>query len=93
MTLEGVVWDNQIKKQTKEQERMAGERVTITEEYVTNPKPDRLRLWIEEQQNYRLMMLRKVENSQLFQKRLAFGEGKTVGRMLAFLVKTNSPHL
>lgn len=49
--------------------------------------PDRFRAWSEEQ-NYRTIMIRKAEDKQLFQK--PFGEGETVGRMLAHLVKTNS---
>lgn len=38
-------------------------------------------------------MLGKAENKHIFQKQVAFGEGKSVGRMLAHLVRTNSPSM
>lgn len=58
---------------------MIGERVIIMKvQSVNDPTPDRLRAWIDKQQNYRLMILRNVENKQLFQKQLAFGEGESV---------------
>lgn len=79
---------SKIKKQSREMQRVTGERVTTTEEqYFNDPTSESFRAWIEAQQDYRLTMLRIF----FFQKQLAFGEGESVGRMLAHLVKINSP--
>lgn len=90
----GVIWDtlkaflhgimiqqvSKIKKRTKDWESVAGETVvTMEEQYVSNPTPDTLRAWSEEQWTYRTLMARKAENKQLFQRQNIFGEGERVG--------------
>lgn len=52
--------------------KLAGERVTLTEEqYINDPSPGKLRAWIETQQNYCLIMLVKAEYKQIFQKQIS----------------------
>lgn len=64
--------------------------VIAEKQYVDDPTPDRLRDWLEEQQNYRALLIRKAENKQLFQKPSTFGEGESVRQIFALLVRTNS---
>lgn len=79
---------SKIKKQSREWEKLAREKLTLTEEqYISDPTSDRLRVWIEAQQNYRLVTFGKVENRQIFQRQVGFGESENVGRMLAHLVE------
>lgn len=63
----------------------------MEEQYGNNPTPENLRVWAEEQQIYSTLMIRKAKNKQLFQRQKTFGEVISAGRMLAHLVKTNSP--
>lgn len=83
---------SKIKKQTNVWERSMGDKVATAERhYINNPSQETLRAWIDKQNNYRLVTLQRSENKYLFQRQVAFGEGETVGRMLAPLVGSNSP--
>lgn len=58
---------------------------------VEDPTPDRYRDWSEEQEEYKKLVLTKVENKRLFKKQSFFGEAERVGHILALIVKANAP--
>lgn len=81
----------EIKKRSREwEESIRKEMEKAEKQYIEDPTPEKQNVWLNKQENYRIAVLRKVENKRLFQKQLAFGEGESVGRMLAYLVRTNS---
>ena len=79
------------KKASRDWEKRIREELVYAErEYIEDPTLDKQRIWLNKQQDYKNVRIRKSENKKLFQKQVAFGEGENVGRMLAHLVRTNS---
>lgn len=73
-------WEESIRKEVIEAEN----------NYVKDPTPEKQQIWLN-LQGYRIAIIRKAENKRLSQKQCSFGEGESVGQMLANLVKANSP--
>lgn len=79
-----------VKKKAREWEEGIRRDLEMAEkQFLDDPTPVRQKLWEDKQESYRIAVLRKGENRQLFQSQRVFGEGESVGRMLAYLVKTN----
>lgn len=103
---EGVVWDSlkaylrglliqqisKVKKQTRVRGEAIREEVLVSErKYVADPRPENQECWVRKQQEYKMESIRVAENRKLFQRQRNFGEGESVGRMLAILASTNAP--
>lgn len=102
----GVMWDTlkaylrglliqkvyKIKKASRDwEDKTRRELMEAEKEYVKEPLPDKQKVWEKKQQSYKDAILRKVENKRLFQRQIIYGEGEKVGKMLASIVKNNSP--
>lgn len=102
----GILWDTlkaylrgvpiqQVAKFNKEakiwEERIRREVIEAENNYVTDPSSEREKIWLDKQQDYKITIMRKVETRQLFLRQSSFAEGESVGKMLAQLVKSNSP--
>lgn len=69
-----------IKNKSREWEESIRKALVKAEnQYEEDPTPEKQRIWLNKQQDYRIAVIRKAENKQLFQKQAAFGEGESVG--------------
>lgn len=78
---EAKVWEENIQREVLEAEN----------NYVTDPSSEREKAWLDKQQDYKIAIMRRVEIRRLFLRQSSFAEGESVGKMLAQLVKSNSP--
>lgn len=80
-----------VKKRAREWEEGIRRELELAEkQYLDDPTLEKKKVWKDKQESYRTAVLRRGENKQLFQKQQVFKEGESVGRMLAYLVRTNS---